>query len=631
MTRRPTTDPGHDDALVAAALAAAVIAAAVGGWCSLRLAAWWDHTPTPPARPADFVRALAAHRIAWGTTATGAAVILGLLALGLLVGAVALVGRARPARARCDHAVGHLASRADLRPLRAPARADQARRLGLPEQLATTHPGLPVGAVLLPPNARATAPVFASWEDTAVIVAGPRTGKTTAFAIPMLLAAPGAALATSNKRDLLDATHRLRATGERRVWVFDPQHIAGHPGEHDGADPGWWWDPLSFLTHPRTHRIDPARAGALAAQLVTSATPAGGRTDAYFDVAKTDLLTGLLLAAAVGGLPVTVVWSWLCDPTDATPVRVLAEAGHGPHAEAVHAAAHLPDKQREGVYGSARTVVGFLLDATTTAWITPPAPGATECEQFSPKAFAASTDTLYLLSREGGPGAALVAALTVAVTDALEHRATSCAGGRLPVPFVAVLDEAANICRVRDLDSLYSHYGSRGICLVTILQNWAQGAVAWGEAGMEKLWSAANIRIYAGGVDDATFLRRLSDLIGEHRRVQHTRTAGRDGANRTRTLVRETTLTASDLRELPTGRAVCFASGTPAFLLAPAPWWTGPHAEAIRANLATTTDPAAAVPTPRQAPAEPATPELPGAAAPGRHGATHGATDGTVR
>src|SRR5260221_111818 len=80
--------------------------------------------------------------------------------------------------------------------------------------------------------------------------------------------------------------------------------------------------------------------------------------------------------------------------------------------------------------------------------------------------------------------------------------ATRGPGGRLQVRFVAVLDEPANICRIRDLDSLYSHYGSRGIVLVTILQNWAQGEAAWGAHGMEKLWSAANIRLYGGGVDD---------------------------------------------------------------------------------------------------------------------------------
>lgn len=579
MTRRTSTaTPERDEAIVVATLAATLILGVLGAWTSLRLAAWWQHGTPPPAHPADFARAIADHGVQWDTAATLVAVLLAVGLLAVVLAAARLVGRTRPARARCDHAVRHLAAPADLRPMRAHARAAQARHLGLPEDLAATHPGLPVGDVLLPPHARRTAAVFASWEDTTVIVAGPRTGKTTAFAVPMLLAAPGAALATSNKRDLLDATGALRAaTG--RVWVFDPQHITGR------SSATWWWDPLTFLSDPHTHVVDPARAGQLAAQFVTSAAPAAARVDAYFDTAKSDLLTGLLLAAACADRRVTVVWSWLCDPTDPTPVRALTDAGHIAHAEALHALAHLPDRQRDGVYGSARAVVGFLLDPATTAWINPP-PQTEQRERFDPHAFAASTDTLYLLSREGGPATALVAALTVAVTDALEQRAAGCPAGRLPVPFVAVLDEAANICRIRDLDSLYSHYGSRGICLVTILQNWAQGAVAWSPAGMEKLWSAANVRLYAGGVDDVAFLRRLSDLIGEHRRVQHTRTSTRDGANRTRTLVRETTLTTSDLRELPTGRAVAFVSGTPAFLLAPRPWWTGPHAAAIRTAIA---------------------------------------------
>jgi hypothetical protein len=588
VTSRNPGSPERDEAIVVGALAATLVLGVLGAWTSLRLAAWWQQTAPPPARPADVARAVSDGRIHWDLAATVAAVLLAAALLGVILGAVRLFDRARPVRARCDHAVRHLARHGDLRPLRGHARTAQARRLGLTDDLAVTHPGLPVGDALLPPAARRSAPVFASWEDTAVIVAGPRTGKTTAFAVPMLLAAPGAALATSNKRDLLDATAAIRArTG--RVWAFDPQRIAGPTPANGPRTTNWWWDPLTFLTDPHTGALDPARAGQLAGQFVASAAPASAKADAYFDTAKTDLLTSLLLAAACAGRPVTAVWSWLCDPTDATPVRALAEAAHGAHAEALHALAHLPDRQRDGVYGSARAVVGFLLDPATTAWITPPA-GESGRERFDPHAFATGSDTLYLLSREGGPATALVAALTVAVTDALEQRAAGCPAGRLPVPFVAVLDEAANICRIRDLDSLYSHYGSRGICLVTILQNWAQGSVAWGPAGMEKLWSAANVRLYAGGVDDATFLRRLSDLIGEHRRVQQSRTRTRDGSHRTRTLVRETTLTTSDLRELPPGRAVAFVSGTPAFLLATKPWWTGPHADDVRTALAAATD-----------------------------------------
>jgi hypothetical protein len=40
--------------------------------------------------------------------------------------------------------------------------------------------------------------------------------------------APGAVIATSNKRDTLDATRSLREC-EADVWAFDPQQVAGEP------------------------------------------------------------------------------------------------------------------------------------------------------------------------------------------------------------------------------------------------------------------------------------------------------------------------------------------------------------------------------------------------------------------
>jgi type IV secretory pathway TraG/TraD family ATPase VirD4 len=237
--------------------------------------------------------------------------------------------------------------------------------------------------------------------------------------------------------------------------------------------------------------------------------------------------------------------------------------------------------RRSATIGSAQPATGWLRNRDLHPWITP---GDQHRDQFDPEAFAASTDTLYPLSKEGvGSVGPLVAALTMAVLDALEERATRSPDGRLPVPFVGVLDEAANICRIRHLDSYYSHFGSRGIVLLTVLQSWAQGAEAWGDKGMEKLWSSANARIYGGGVDDPAFLRRLSDLIGTTDRIVRSASISRGRRTITRTVQERAILTPAELRELPTGRAVVFASGTPAILTQPQPWWEGRHAPAIRA------------------------------------------------
>ncbi|WFF09914.1 TraM recognition domain-containing protein [Micromonospora sp. WMMD1076] len=49
-----------------------------------------------------------------------------------------------------------------------------------------------------------------------------------------------------------------------------------------------------------------------------------------------------------------------------------------------------------------------------------------------------------------------------------------------------------------------------------MLQSYPQGVDVWGREGMRKLWSAANVRTYGGGVADPDWLKELSKLIGEH-------------------------------------------------------------------------------------------------------------------
>jgi type IV secretory pathway TraG/TraD family ATPase VirD4 len=145
---------------------------------------------------------------------------------------------------------------------------------------------------------------------------------------------------------------------------------------------------------------------------------------------------------------------------------------------------------------------------------------------------------------------------------------------------IGVLDEAANVCRWKDLPDLYSHYGSRGIVLITILQSWAQGVGCWGDRGMEKLWSAANRRIYGGGVDDATFLDRLTKIIGDKELTS------KQGTSVNRQLQREQILDIAELAALSAGRAIVFSSGSRATLVRSIPWMERPYADRIRASLA---------------------------------------------
>jgi type IV secretory pathway TraG/TraD family ATPase VirD4 len=398
------------------------------------------------------------------------------------------------------------------------------------------------------------------------------THNTTSRAVPAILDAPGSVLVTSNKRDVVDATRDIRAT-VGPVWVFDPQAIALEEAT-------WWWNPLSYVT-------DEVRAAKLAEHFAAGSRDPGAKTDAYFDPAGQDLLAGLLLAAALDNRPITDVYTWLTRPTDETAVDVLREHGFTLTADQVAGVISAPEKQRGGIYGTAMQMASCLTNRQVAAWVTPRGV-ADSRPQFNPDDFVRSgNSTLYSLSKEGrGTAGPLVTALTVAVVEAAEELAATSAGGRLATPLLGVLDEAANVCRWRELPNLYSHYGSRGIVLMTILQSWSQGVEVWGESGMKKLWSAANVKVYGGGVSEAAFLDDLSRMVGDYDRLSSSTSTGRGQRTVSQQLHRERILDVAALAAMPKGRAVVLSSGSRPALIRTVPWMVGKHADAVRASIA---------------------------------------------
>ncbi|MBT1003966.1 TraM recognition domain-containing protein [Paenarthrobacter sp. DKR-5] len=536
-----------------------------GAWVSAHLGSRLAGLPAPPAHPIDLIAGLVKGRVPWPFQSTMTACTLGAVLVALAV--TALVARSRRAgrRARVDKAAVHMGRGKDLNHLTTKGAADTAARLGVDG---------PVG-VRLGRSVAGKRPLWASWEDMLILIAGPRTMKTTSYAVPAILDAPGAVIATSNKRDIVDVTRPLRSEAGR-VWVFDPQAVAEEP-------PSWWWNPLSYVTNEAT-------AGTMAQHFATGSREPGTKPDAYFDPAGQNLLKALLLAASLASVPVTQVYTWLTRPHDDAPADILRAAGYGLLADMVIGHIREPEKQRAGVYGTARQMVSCLTDRDVARWVTP-APGATvdtdPRPKFVPEEFVRGRGTLYSLSREGaGTAGPLVTALTVAVVEAAETYATSQPGGRLATPLLGILDEAANVCRWKALPDQYSHYGSRGIILMTILQSWSQGVEVWNLEGMRKLWSASNVKIYGGGVSEVGYLDELSRLIGQYSYINVSRSHSRHGSSSSRQENKDEILSVADLTALPRFRAVLFASGAPATLIETIPWMNGPHAQKVRDSLA---------------------------------------------
>lgn len=582
MSTRPIEPNGNAGGpltpFVVLGMAWAVIVLLWLAWAAGRLTAVITGRPSRgPGFGTEFVAALL--RANWAAVWPGispaavAAVytVLLLTAIGAVTVAVALWQRRK---AEPDDPLPSLADEVALRPMALAGVIERARRLRpsltgqKPKDIDPESAGVLLGAHRRRRGRGGR--VYASWEDVLLAVMAPRAGKTTALAVPAVVNAPGAVVATSNKPDLWAVTAGMRAEhGE--VWVFDPQSIT-HIAQR------WWWNPLAAVDTIE----DASRLADHFIQQIRNGEHGG---DDFWSLGALDLLTSLILAAAKSGGSLVEVQTWLSDSTTRQPTAVLREHGFAASARALAGRQAGAPETREGIYETARTAAACLANPQIMAWVTPPAHRSLPTLDVA--RFATSSDTVYLLSKDGaGNAAPLVAGLTDQILRAAVT-AAEMRGGRLDAPMIACLDEAANICKIKDLPELYSHFGSRGIIPLTILQSYRQGTRVWGERGMDALWSAATVKLVGAGIDDAKFAEDLSRLIGEHDVSIASRTRDAQGYQSSQVSVRrQRILDPAQIRALPKGTALLLATGVKVAMLDLLPWYDGPLADELGRSAA---------------------------------------------
>ena len=545
--RRPNKQPGLNSGGAGLMLGVATalllaLTAAVLTWTAAQLAGVGYSSPrlwiTGPPGPR------------WSPDATIAAVCEAVLVLVVLVPVLWVFLRGRRRGVWSDELARVMSSRRDITDLtEASVRKDTAR-------LGAAHAGVGV------PLGRSVAyhvDLYGTYEWTQVWVMGMRAGKTRRVAVPQILGHGGPVVATSNKDDIHDYTAGPRSE-LGRIWVNDPQGVVEAPAT-------WWWNPLSYVTTVE-------RAEQLVAIWAASRTDTDmSAADPYFEPEGRSLASTLLVAAARGGQPITRLPDWLTGSRPAPgvpdPVDILHEHGFAQMAKDIEKLLTMHQGQRDGIYGTAASFFRWLRDPRYVQWVAPMGSGPLDTRpQFDPAAFVASTDTLYLLSKEGpGSARALTGALVAAIYAAGEDLARK-QGGRCRTPLLFMLDEAANVCRWPDLPNVYSHAGGRGIMIVTILQAPSQGEETWGRLGFKKLWSFTNILGIGRGLNDLDALSDMSRLIGDRQIKDRSLSTGSKGHRSTGTQIRsERILEESDLRALPAGRVVLLVAGVRPVLL----------------------------------------------------------------
>jgi type IV secretion system protein VirD4 len=389
-------------------------------------------------------------------------------------------------------------------------------------------------------------------------VVGPtQSGKTTAVAIPAILGWEGPVVAASVKGDLLADTRAWRAQCGH-VWVFDPTGATGVPGAA--------WSPLRGA---RTW----AGARRVAADLTEVTRGAGTTADGEFWYATAaKLLAPLLLAAATGGRSMADVIRWV-DTQDTREVAELLEAAGVPEArQAVEASWLRDERQRSGVYTTAETVLEPFVDLVAAG-----GSGPAGADPIEPEALLDRPNTLYLCApaHDQRRLRGLFVALLQQVVDTAFRRATR-QGRPLDPPLLVVLDEAAHIAPLAELDGLAATCAGHGVQLVTVWQDLAQMAARYGPRAATVL-NNHRARLFLPGIAEPETLRQASLLVGDEEVRWPSVTRDRQGRSTTESTRERRLLPPEDLRRLAAGSALLVYGALPPAHLALRPWWTVPE------------------------------------------------------
>jgi type IV secretion system protein VirD4 len=418
-----------------------------------------------------------------------------------------------------------------------------------------------VGSLLVPSSGggrlilgRVGRSLIATEARHSVLVLGPtQSGKTTALAIPALLEWDGPVVATSVKDDLVAHTSGYRAN-LGRLWIYDPTGT-GRGGLRSR------WSPL-------TEASTWSGAQRVAQDLVGAAPSQSGLSDgAFWFSASAKLLAPLLLAAERGGRPIAQVVRWT-NLQETEEVRWLLEmAGETEAIEALVAGLSRDERIRSSIYTTLETVLAPYEDPIVAE--------SAACSDIDPVALLNGRNTLYLCgpaheqARVQGVFSALVGAIVHAAITRYERL------GPLDPPLLVVLDEAANIAPLQELDKLASTGAGMGIQLVTVCQDLAQLSTRYGPDRARSIANNHRAKVALSGIADVGTLDTVSALAGEQAVREQTITSDRkDGRHSATSSVAYRRLAPADeVRRIPPGAGLLIYGHLPPARLVLRPWY----------------------------------------------------------
>lgn len=305
---------------------------------------------------------------------------------------------------------------------------------------------------------------------SSLLVVGPtQAGKTSSIVVPALLRWRGAVIVTSVKSDVVEMTAKWRRSlGD--VQVLEP-----------GRDGGLTWDPLEGVSTLR-------HATRVARDLTLESDRGDG---AFWNALATKLVASLLILANERGASIFDVaqvverhdvGSWLGTRPSVAGDVVRSFLDYDP-------------RTLDGVLTTADTMLMPWRFAQPLAAVRHVVEGA---------------NTLYLCSSRGEQRhyEPLFRGALRMVLEEQQRRVDEGSQRRL----LMVLDEAATVASLDELDQLAATVSGLGVTLVTVVQDFAQLVARWGPRAAT-IVNNHTTRLVLGGLADATVGTYLPELV----------------------------------------------------------------------------------------------------------------------
>ena len=328
-----------------------------------------------------------------------------------------------------------------------------------------------------------------------MIVAGPRSGKTSGVIIPNILSASWASVvSTSTRSDIFYATYKARLrVGE--VFVFDPMHLL--PEIPEGVK-RLNWSPASgckdfsvALRH---------------AEEFTRGLDDGVQNGGFFSKAANRLLAATFAVIAKEGLPLREIPVLLNE--DSLEQLVSYAKGDKYLESVVTSLVH--SRELKSIQTTASTAISIF----DTNYVATPEPSDVPLRALS---FLNGTNTLYIIAKSDLSGSVSLGPFTTALlTDlhsAIHKVSQGNRDGKLTVPHLWVLDETYALGGIAALPKMASESSGRKHHICIVLQSAEQLQALYGRDA-DSIWDLFGTQMAGSGIKSVPTLQRLEAVAG---------------------------------------------------------------------------------------------------------------------